>query len=122
MKNRKRQIMSNKKQKSPYKNVIFAETEKKVLDKGLDLSDNNSMEGIEVREFTQTVKAYVPFLNSELDRYEMFTVFIDPISNESKIERRTLRDNSIGNAILEMQKLYGNDQAEQLKKLKRENK
>lgn len=112
--------MSNKKTKSPYKDIIFVDNSKKELDKGPDLGDNSNIGETMSREFTPTLKAYVPYLNPELNLYEMFTVFIDPVSNETKIERRPLRDNNLGNSVLEMQKLYGQDHADLLKKLKKE--
>ncbi len=111
-----------KSKKNPYSDIIFVNNDKKVLDKDDEMGDNSDMGEI-VREFTPEVKAYVPYFNPELKIFEMFTVLIDPVSGETKLERKELKHDSEPRAVMEMQKMYAEDNIKKIKEtLKRDTK
>jgi hypothetical protein len=98
--------------------IIFVNDEKKV-DKQVEQGHNKDMGKDQTsetpREFSPVVRAYVPYFNEALKLYEMFTVHIDPVSGETRLERTTLKHDSQPRAAMEMQKLYSDDYIKRLK-------
>ena len=109
------------KKKSAYDDILFW---KKDVDNGDDSSDNKEIgeivkESIEKPTFNPTVRAYVPFQDEKTGKYEMFVVEIDPILNESKLNREPLKYDNYGRCVLDMQQRYAKDYTEKLNQLRR---
>ncbi len=113
--------------KSIYDNIVYAS--KKLLDKDVKVRDNTDMnkesddkdiegEAVDNHIFTPKVKAYVHYYNAELKKYEMFTIQVDPVSNECQLNRKVLDFDNEGRAIMEMQKLYATDHITRMKEKK----
>lgn len=101
-----------------YKNVVFTTSlNKKELDKGLEIDDNKDMnKQPDKKEFTTSTKAYVHYFNTDLKKFEMFTILIDASTGETKLERKVMEFDNEPRAIMEMQKLYSQDYIEKLKR------
>jgi hypothetical protein len=111
-----------KKNKSAYSDILF--WNKKDVDNDEEISDNSNIEeivkkDIEKPEINPTITAYVPFYNEKIDKFEMFTLKIDPILEETLIEREPLKYDNYGRCVMDMQQRYAKDYAEKLRQTRR---
>lgn len=107
--------------KKPYDNIVLFDNKK--VDKGAEKVDTDSVsetikKSIETRVFTPTMKAYTPYYNPETKKYEIFTIEIDPISNETKLLRETSRYDNMARVMAECRDKYSYDTVMEQRKLR----
>lgn len=102
------------KKKGIYDDILFWNKDKKDVDNAEEVSDNTTMaetikQSVEKRAFTPTLNAYVPYLNENTKKFELFVIKIDPISDEVELVREVLKHDSLSRATMEMQQRYAQD-------------